>query len=60
MANYAVLNNNLVINVIDAPSLEIAEEATGMECVETDGSFWIGWTRNGKKWIAPVEQTLAE
>jgi hypothetical protein len=60
MANYAVLNGDTVTNVIDAPSLEVAEEATGSECVECDGSFWIGWTRKGKKWIAPVEQTLAE
>jgi hypothetical protein len=60
MANYAVLNDNLVINVIDAETLEIAKDATGKECVECDGSFWLGWTRSGKKWIAPVEQTLAE
>jgi len=60
MANYAVLKGNVVVNVIDAPSLEVAQEATGTECVECDGSFWIGWTRSGKKWIAPVEQSLAE
>lgn len=60
MAIYAVIQNDVVINVIDAETIEIALEATGMECVECDYSFWIGWTRKGKKWIAPVEQTLAE
>jgi hypothetical protein len=60
MPNYAVINNEIVENVIVADTLEIAEQVTGKECVECDGSFWIGWTRKGKKWIAPVEQTLAE
>jgi len=60
MPNYAVINNEIVENVIVADTLEIAEQVTGKECVECDGSFWIGWTRSGKKWIAQVEQTLAE
>ena len=60
MANFAVLDSEVVENVIVADTLEIAEQVTGKECVECDGSFWIGWTRKGKKWIAPVEQTLAE
>jgi len=60
MANFAVLDGNTVSNVIVAETVEDAELATGSECIECDGSFWIGWTRKGKKWIAPVEQTLAE
>ena len=51
--NYATIENNIVTNVIIAESLEIAEEVTGKECVECDGSFWIGWTRNGQEWINP-------
>jgi hypothetical protein len=53
MANYAVLNGDTVANVIDAPSLEVAQEATGLECVECDGLFWIGWKRINGEWIAP-------
>jgi hypothetical protein len=60
MANFAVLNGDTVSNVISAETVEDAQIATNAECVECDGSFWIGWTRKGKKWIAPVEQTLAE
>jgi hypothetical protein len=58
--NYAVIANNTVINVIVADSKEIAEQVRNTECVECDGSFWIGWTRSGKKWIAPVEETPVE
>jgi hypothetical protein len=55
MASYAVIKGDVVVNVIDAPSLQVAQEATGSECVECDGSFWIGWTRTNGEWIAPVK-----
>jgi hypothetical protein len=51
--NYAVMNGDSVMNVIVADTKKIAEEVTNAECVECDGSFGIGWTRNGKNWIAP-------
>jgi len=38
MANYAVLHNNRVINVIVCDSKEIAEEITGNTCVEYSDS----------------------
>lgn len=53
MAIYAVIQNDVVINVIDAETIDIALEATGMECVECDRSFWIGWKRQDGQWIAP-------
>ena len=52
--NFAIIENDVVTNVIVADTLKIAKEVTGKECVECDGSFWIGWTRDGKNWIAPV------
>jgi hypothetical protein len=58
--NYAVLNGNLVTNVIVADTLTIAKQVTSAECVECDGSFGIGWTRSGKDWIAPVIATVEE
>ena len=58
--NYAVMSGNTVVNVIVANSKEIAEQVTNTECVECDGTFGIGWNRNGTEWIAPVKQTLAE
>ena len=51
--NYAVIENDTVVNVIVADTVKIAKDVTGKECIECDGSFWIGWTRDGKNWIAP-------
>lgn len=54
MKNFAVIENDYVINVIVADTLILAKKSTGLECVETDGSPWIGWTRVDGKWVAPV------
>jgi len=47
MANFAVINENKVTNIIVADTKEIAEEATGQLCVEyTDESparIGLGW-----------------
>ena len=58
--NYAVIENDQVTNVIVAESLKVAKEVTGKECVECDGSFWIGWTRLDKEWIAPVVREVVD
>ncbi len=50
MAYFAVLDNNVVINVIVVESLSIAEELTGATCVEfnpEDAICGIGSTWNG-------------
>jgi hypothetical protein len=57
MANFAVIKENIVQNVVVADTIEIAQEVTGQECIECDGSFWIGWTRSGDIWTAPEEPT---
>lgn len=55
MSLYAVLNNNLVINVIVAESQEIAQEATNMTCVEIpeDVTAGMGFTYIDGEFIAP-------
>jgi hypothetical protein len=53
--NYAIIENDKVINVIVADTLKLAKELTGKECIECDGSFWINWTRVNGEWIKPVE-----
>ena len=59
--NYAVIESDKVTNVIIADSLKIAKEVTRKDCVECDGSFWIGWTRIDGQWVAPViEEALDE
>jgi hypothetical protein len=52
--NYAVIENDKVINVIVADSLKLAKDLTGKECIECDGSFWIDWTRSDDEWIKPI------
>ena len=54
MKNFAVIENEMITNVIIAENLTQAKKFTGSECVETDGSFWIGWTRIDDAWVAPV------
>jgi hypothetical protein len=55
MSLYAVVTNNIVINVIVADSQEIAEEATNMTCVEIpEGqSVGTGFTYINGEFISP-------
>lgn len=57
MANFAVIENETVTNVIVADTIKIAEEVTGLECVETNGKPWIGSTRVDGEWVAPKPAT---
>jgi hypothetical protein len=59
MANFAEIQDGVVTNVIVADTKEIAELVTGLTCVEyTDSNpAGIGWTYDGKKFIAPVVET---
>lgn len=55
MANYAVIQGNVVVNIINAPTRDIAEEATGMTCVEYDPEtdrVKIGNTWNGTEFVS--------
>lgn len=61
MAQFAVIENGYVLNVILADSKEIAEEVTGLLCVEAGGGV-IGATYNEEtgEFILPVfEEPLA-
>jgi hypothetical protein len=55
MANFAVMNGNLVLNVIVADTKEIAEQVTGVNCIEytTENPAGIGHTWDGSIFIAP-------
>jgi hypothetical protein len=57
MANYAVIENNKVINVIIADSKEIAEQVTGLTCVEIteENPTDIGWNWDGTNFTIPTE-----
>lgn len=63
MANYAVIKDGIVTNVIVAESQEIAESVTGLTCIEYQlepGAPGIGWSYNGTDFTAPVIEEPAE
>jgi len=52
MANFAVIENGIVLNTIVAESKAIAEEVTGATCVEfTTESAGVGGTYTNNKFI---------
>jgi hypothetical protein len=55
MANFAIVENGIVLNNIIAESQELAEKLTGMTCVEYNDSnpSFIGLGYNGKKFEQP-------
>jgi hypothetical protein len=62
MANYLVIEDSKVVNVIVADTAEIAAEVTGKEVLESTSSEpWLDWTRFGNTWSAPVvEEPVVE
>jgi hypothetical protein len=57
MATFAVILENKVINIINASSLEVAQEATGQTCIEytAENLAGIGYTYADGVFIAPSE-----
>ena len=55
MANFAVINNNVVENIIVADTKEIAEQFTGKTCIEyTDlNPAYIGFGYDGISFEQP-------
>jgi hypothetical protein len=62
MANYAVIKDGIVNNIIVADTKEIAETVTGLTCIEytDENPAGIGWTYDGAEFTAPVIETPAE
>jgi hypothetical protein len=61
MANFAVIKDGVVDNVIVADTKEIAEQVTGLTCVEytEENPAGIGWTYDGVNFIAPIVEKPA-
>lgn len=57
MANYAVIENSKVTNIIVADTKEIAEEVTGLTCVEStsENLAHIGLGFDGTTFEQPTE-----
>ena len=63
MSNYAVIKDGIVENIIIADSKEIAENVTGLICVEyinEPGAPHIGWSYDGISFSAPIIETPIE
>jgi hypothetical protein len=58
MANFAIIENDKVINVIVADSIEIAQQVTDREVTETNGEPWIDWKRVDGVWVNPVQEII--
>jgi hypothetical protein len=56
MFNYAVIENNIVSNIIIADTKEIAEEVTQRTCVKIDEQVRvdIGYKYDGINFISPI------
>jgi hypothetical protein len=62
MATFAVIDNNTVTNIIVADTKEIAEQVTGLTCIEytDENPAGIGYTYDGENFIAPVVEEPTE
>ena len=58
--NFAVISENLVLNLIVADTLEIAEAVSGLTCVEytNENPAGIGWTYDGTNFVSPVVEEI--
>jgi hypothetical protein len=56
MANFAVIKDNLVTNIIVAETKEIAELVTGLTCIEytQENPAGPGWSYNGNSFAPPA------
>jgi creatinine amidohydrolase/Fe(II)-dependent formamide hydrolase-like protein len=61
MINYAVIENEVIVNVIVAENKEIAETVTGKLCVVLPPlNVGVGWAYKGGTFTAPVVEAPTE
>jgi hypothetical protein len=61
MANYAVVLDETIINVIVANDAETAlKYGGGTEVLETTGIPWTGWIRVDGDWIDPSVEEISD
>lgn len=54
MANYGVIENDIITNIIVAANKEIAETVTGKTCVEVPlVDVGVGWTYKDGNFLSP-------
>lgn len=60
MRNFAVINGDMVSNIIVADTLEIAELVTGSKCVEytEENPAGIGWSYIDGAFVAPQAEEV--
>lgn len=62
MARFAVLINNVVSNIIIADTKEIAEELTGLTCIEytNENPVHFDYIWNGSEFIEPIPEEIIQ
>lgn len=53
--NYAVIEDGVVVNVIVWDGKAHIDDSVHESCVKITGDEWIGWSYDGKVFIAPQE-----
>ena len=56
MTNYAIIEDDKVINVIVADTAEIAIELTGKEVIDATDRLCVGWIRTNGTWLPPIQE----
>ena len=58
MANYAVIENGIVTNIIVADTKKVAEQVTGLTCVEyaSENPAYIGLGFDGTTFEKPITE----
>jgi hypothetical protein len=56
MTNYAIIENDKVINVIVADTAEIAIELTGKKVIEATDGLSVGWTCIDGTWLPSIQE----
>lgn len=60
MANFAIIRDDKVVNVIVADSQDEAARLTGADAIPTEGEPWIGWVLDNGVWVAPPPPVIEE
>jgi hypothetical protein len=55
---FAIVNQDKVVNIIEAISLEVAEQVTGQVCIPytDENPAGIGWSYDGTNFTSPSEE----
>lgn len=56
MPNFALYENDEILNIIVAESKEIAESLTNLHAIEITDTIGIGWKLVNDEWVQPLPE----